>query len=184
MPCAFLMLAVARPVLVFLYGSAWGGSSFMWNGNEVWAVDIAANGLRILSMGIMFISLLSTTNSLLPAVKKSYLTTISVFTGVAALAVTEIVLIRIPAIGIYGAPIASVVCYAVALAMNMHFLRKLGYIKNSYARLFAVPLMCSLICGITSLSAVIITSAIFNADRRFGAFAVMCAGGLVGGRPC
>ncbi len=180
MPCAFLMLAVARPVLVFLYGSAWGGSSFMWNGNEVWAVDIAANGLRILSMGIMFISLLSTTNSLLPAVKKSYLTTISVFTGVAALAVTEIVLIRIPAIGIYGAPIASVVCYAVALAMNMHFLRKLGYIKNSYARLFAVPLMCSLICGITSLSAVIITSAIFNADRRFGAFAVMCAGGLVG----
>jgi stage V sporulation protein B len=174
------MLALARPVLVFLYGSAWGGSSFIWNGRELWAIDVAANGLRILSLGIMFISLLSTTNSLLPAVKKSLLTTVSVFSGVAALAVTEIALIRVPFIGIYGAPVASVVCYAVALFMNMRFLRKLGYIRSSFMKMFAVPLICSLICGIISLATVIIFSSFINADRRFGAFAVMCIGGIAG----
>ncbi|MBO4860144.1 MAG: polysaccharide biosynthesis C-terminal domain-containing protein, partial [Clostridia bacterium] len=180
MPCAFLMFAVARPVLVFLYGSAWGGSSFVWNGTEFWAVDIAANGLRILSLGIIGISLLSTTNSLLPAVKKSHLTTVSMFTGVAALAVTEIVLIRVPSVGIYGAPVASVVCYTVALSLNLFFLKRLGYIERSFTGMFAKPLIAALLCGAAAVGTVYGASLIINAERRLGAFAVMCAGGVVG----
>ena len=180
MPCAFLMFAVARPVLVFLYGSAWGGSSFVWNGTEFWAVDIAANGLRILSLGIIGISLLSTTNSLLPAIKKSHLTTVSVFTGVAALAVTEIVLIRVPSVGIYGAPVASVVCYTVALSLNLFFLKRLGYIERSFTGMFAKPLIAALLCGAAAVGTVYGASLIINAERRLGAFAVMCAGGVVG----
>lgn len=180
MPCAFLMFAVARPVLVFLYGASWGETSFLWNGSEYWAVDIAANGLRILSLGIMFISLLSTTNSLLPAVKKSHLTTISVLTGVTALAAVEILLVRVPAVGIYGAPAASVVCYVTALSMNLYFLKKLGHVASSYFRMFAKPALCALLCGAAAWGAVELTSLAVDTQSRLGSFAALCAGGFAG----
>ena len=180
MPCAFLMFAVARPALVFLYGAEWGGESFIWNGAEYWAIDIASNGLRILSAGIIFISLLSTTNSLLPAVRKSHLTTVSVLTGVAALAATEITLIGVPGVGIYGAPAASVVCYAVALAMNLFFLKKLGYVTRSVAAMFAKPLLCAALCGGASLGAVWLASQAFDISTRLGSLVTVCAGGIAG----
>ena len=180
MPCAFLMFAVARPVLVFLYGASWGETSFLWNGSEYWAVDIAANGLRILSLGIIFISLLSTTNSLLPAVKKSHLTTISVLTGVTALAAVEILLVRVPAVGIYGAPAASVVCYVTALSMNLYFLKKLGHVASSYFRIFAKPTLCAVLCGAAAWGAVELTSLAVDTQSRIGSFAALCAGGFAG----
>ena len=180
MPCAFLMFAVARPVLVFLYGASWGETSFLWNGSEYWAVDIAANGLRILSLGIIFISLLSTTNSLLPAVKKSHLTTISVLTGVTALAAVEILLVRVPAVGIYGAPAASVVCYVTALSMNLYFLKKLGHVASSYFRIFAKPMLCAVLCGAAAWGAVELTSLAVDTQSRLGSFAALCASGLAG----
>lgn len=180
MPCASLMFAVARPVLVLLYGARWGETSFLWNGSEYWAIDIASNGLRILSLGILFISLLSTTNSLLPAVKKSHLTTISVLTGVAALAATEILLVSVRGVGIYGAPVASVVCYVTALSMNLYFLKKLGHVTSSYFRMFAKPALCAVLCGAAAWGAVELMSLAVNPQSRLGSLAVLCAGGFAG----
>ena len=180
LPCAALMCAVARPALVVLYGAGWGKTQFIWNNTRYWSVDVAANGLQILSAGIVLISLLSTANSLLPAVKRPLLTTLSVCTGVAALTVTEIVLIRVPSVGIYGAPIASVVCYAVALAMDLHFLKKLKYVVVSYADMFAKPLLCASLCGLSAIGTVTLVSRLVTENTRVGSFIMTCAGGSVG----
>ena len=180
LPCAALMCAVARPALVVLYGAGWGKTQFIWNNTRYWSVDVAANGLQILSAGIVLISLLSTANSLLPAVKRPLLTTLSVCTGVAALTVTEIVLIRVPSVGIYGAPIASVVCYAVALAMDLHFLKKLKYVVVSYADMFAKPLLCASLGGLSAIGTVTLVSRLVTENTRVGSFIMTCAGGSVG----
>ncbi len=178
LPCAFGLFAVARQALVLLYTSDWG-KNMVWTEATGTPIDVATGGVRILAIGIIFISVLSTTNSILPAVKKSYLPTISVFCGVVVLTAAEIVLVRIKSIGIYGAPIASVLCYIVALSMNLFFLKKYKYLTSSLLSIFAKPFICSLLCGGAAYLVVLLGNAVLG-ESRLAALVILCAAGAVG----
>ena len=179
LPCAFGLFAVARQALVLLYTSDWG-INMAWTEATGTPIDVATGGVRILAIGIIFISVLSTTNSILPAVKKSYLPTISVFCGVIALTAAEITLVRVKSIGIYGAPIASVLCYVVALSMNLFYLKKHGYLKASVFSIFAKPFVCSLLCGLSAYAVVLLGNAVFAVESRLSSLIILCAAGAVG----
>lgn len=178
LPCAFGLFAVARQALVLLYTSDWG-KNMAWTEATGTPIDVATGGVRILAIGIIFISVLSTTNSILPAVKKSYLPTISVFCGVVVLTAAEIVLVRIKSIGIYGAPVASVLCYTVALSMNLFFLKKYKYLQSSIFSIFAKPFLCSLFCGGAAYLVVLLGNAVLG-ESRLSALIILCAAGAVG----
>ncbi len=178
-PCAFGLLAVARQALVLLYTAEWG-SVIEWNGRICTSVDVATDGVRILALGIMFISVLTTTNSILPAVKKSFVPTFSVFCGVVVLVISEIVLVGTKSVGVYGAPIASVLCYIVALSLNLFSLKKFGYLNDSIISLFAKPLLCSALCGASAYAVVFLGNLVFTAETRFSSLVILCAAGIVG----
>lgn len=148
LPCSLCLCVLARPVIALVYGAKWGSPIALSESSSVMPIDIAATALSILSLGIFFISLVSTTNALLQAAGKVYYPMISVGTGVALLLILEVTLIYIKPIGIFGAPISSVACYIVALSMNMRFLRKSQNMALPPKRLFLKPLICSLISAL------------------------------------
>lgn len=183
LPCAFGMLAVSRPAISLIYGVNFGGGDNIiriWNGKPYMPVDIASVSLMILSVGIIFISLLSTTNALLQAVNRQYLPMISIGIGLVFLIGLEVGLVSIPEIGIYGAPIASVVCYIAALAMNMLFLRKYRSFKISVYKLFFKPFVSAAACGASAYGVVKLGQFILNGETRLNSLIILCLAGVTG----
>lgn len=174
MPCAFGLAAVARQAISLIYGPNWGRQIELAGGTYT-PVEIAANALSILSVGIIFISLLSTTNALLQACGTSYLPMVSVVSGVVVLVAVEIVLVGIPAVGIYGAPIATLACYVTALALNMFFLKKYHGVRLSFKWVFLKPLICALMCGVAAY-AVVIAFSVAPDTRLWAGITLACAG--------
>ncbi|MEG1742647.1 MAG: polysaccharide biosynthesis protein [Clostridia bacterium] len=183
LPCAFGLAAVAREAITLIYGAGWGKEIILPSGTFM-PIDIATVSLVILAVGIIFISLLSTTNALLQACGLSYLPMISVCLGVIFLVIIEISLVSIPQIGIYGAPIASVVCYIVALAVNMFFLRKKRGVSVSLIKLFRRPFVCAGLCGISAYGTVKLFNHILGPSQqiqgRMYAGISLAVGALVG----
>ncbi|HAN21122.1 MAG: hypothetical protein A2Y15_02790 [Clostridiales bacterium GWF2_36_10] len=148
LPCSLCLIFLSRPAISLIYGASWGDPITLASGRVVMGIDIAAPALSILAIGIFFISLVSTTNALLQATGKVYYPMYSVGTGVLALIILEVGLLGIKPIGIFGAPISSVVCYIIALYMNLRFLRKTQKIKLPPKRLFLKPFICAAISGV------------------------------------
>ncbi|MFA6730671.1 MAG: polysaccharide biosynthesis protein, partial [Eubacteriales bacterium] len=184
LPGAFGMLAVARPAITLIYGVGFGSAdtlSRVWNGKPYIPVDIASTALMILSVGIIFVSLLSTTNALLQAIGRQRLPMISISIGVAVLFVLEISLVSIPKIGIYGAPIASVACYASALTVNMLFLKRSGSLGKSLSNLFFKPLVCGAACGAGAYGMAALSRVFLGGESRLNSLITLCLAGGAGG---
>ncbi|MDD4125196.1 MAG: polysaccharide biosynthesis protein [Eubacteriales bacterium] len=183
LPCAFGMLAVSRPAIALIYGTNFGSGADivrLWNGKPYMPIDIASNALMILSVGIIFISLLSTTNALLQAVNRQYLPMISIGVGVIFLVGFEIGLVSVPSIGIYGSPVASVICYIAALSLNMLFLKKYRSFKISIRKLFFKPFVCAAACGAAAYGVVCLVRHLLGGETRLNSLIIICAAGAVG----
>ena len=127
LPASLGLAVLARPAIALIFGT--GGVPIETASGTVMPIDVAAPALSLLSLGIFLISLLSTTNALLQACHRAYLPMISVSIGVVFLVIAEVGLVSIPAVGIYGAPLATLICYGVALAFNVRFLAKTQRLK-------------------------------------------------------
>ncbi len=147
LPCAAVLCALARPCIGFIYGTEYKYSITLLDGTIKTPLDIASPALSILGIGVFFISMVSTTNSLLQACGKPMLPVVSVLSGVALLTVCEITLVGNESIGIYGAPISSVVCYATAFTINFMFLRKKQGLNLNVIKLFGKNAISALCCG-------------------------------------
>jgi stage V sporulation protein B len=147
LPCAAVLCALARPCIGFIYGIEYKYSITMLDGTVKTPLDIAAPALSILGIGVFFISMVSTTNSLLQACGKPMLPVVSVLSGVVLLTVCEITLVGNKSVGIYGAPISSVVCYATAFTLNFVFLRKKQGLNLNVIKLFGKNIVSALCCG-------------------------------------
>lgn len=113
--------------------------------------ELAAPKLSILSISIFFICVLSTSNAVLQAHGKQKLPIISLVAGSVAKLILGFVLIGIPQIGIYGAPISTVVCYMIATSFNIYFMAKYADVKPAVFRTFWKP-GCSICCRLRGAS--------------------------------
>lgn len=133
LPCAFGMSAIARYILPTLFNSE---SSLKM-----------APLLSVLAFAVFFMGVLATSNCALQAAGKESLPILSMLAGAAAKLISSYVLCAIPSVGIYGTPISTVLCYAVAMGLNLYFLAKhVGFVpsvKNSFMR----PLLSAAVCG-------------------------------------
>ena len=133
LPCAFGMSAIARYILPALFNSE---SSLTM-----------APLLSVLAFAVFFMGVLATSNCALQAAGKESLPIVSMLAGAATKLVASYVLCGIPAIGIYGTPISTVLCYAVAMSMNLYFVYKhVGFIP-SVRTSFLRPLLSAAACG-------------------------------------
>lgn len=143
-PFALCMAVLAKPCISLIYGSGWGGTVTLLSGQTITLVDLASGCLSILSLGMILISTLSTSNALLQAIGKVTAPMFSVLLAVIPLLGLQLLLISMPSVGIYGAPIATIVCYFAALTLNLGKLKRtLPKLRLTFKLLFFKPLFCS-----------------------------------------
>ena len=161
LPASLGLAVLARPAIALIFGT--GGVPIETASGTVMPIDVAAPALSLLSLGIFLISLLSTTNALLQLGRPL---PISVSIGVVFLVIAEVGLVSIPAVGIYGAPLATLICYGVALAFNVRFLAKTQRLKLEFFYLFAKPACCAAFSAAGAHAVNLLLSALFGNERR------------------
>ena len=80
---------------------------------------LAAPSLAVLAPGIVFTSLATVSGAILQARGRAGVTVVSMLIGAAVKTVAGYVLIGLPGVGIYGAAIGTVLCYAVVATVNL-----------------------------------------------------------------
>ena len=127
-PCAVGMAILAGPILQLIFHST-----------------SAESTLSILGYGIVFVSLVSLTNAILQATNHAIIPVIHMAIGGMVKIVTNYVLVGNPSINITGAPIGTILCYGVILALNLITIKKIIHIRYNFTSLIAKPLISVLV---------------------------------------
>ncbi|MBO5142581.1 MAG: polysaccharide biosynthesis protein [Clostridia bacterium] len=138
LPCSIGMCILAEPILHLLFP------------NEI-AVE-APLLLQISAFTIMFSVLNQTINGALQGIGKIFIPAMSLGIGAITKLVLNLVLIRIPEIGINGAAIGSVCCHLVATCIGFTILRKNIKLETNFIQFILKPLAAT---GIMALMTVL-----------------------------
>ena len=111
-PASIGITLFAEPILSLLFGS------------QQEAVETAAPLLSILGISVFLSCMITATNSVLHAYREVRKPIYSTLLGLVTKGIAAYILIGIPAIGLWGAPISSFFCNAVIVVINMHFVSR------------------------------------------------------------
>lgn len=104
--------------------------------------------LKAAVLNIVFLSLLSTTNSVLLSLNKNYVPLLSVSVGIILKTIFTIILVSNAKIGILGAVISQVICYFVAFSINLYYIIRVNNFKINWLLKGYKPVTISLVMGI------------------------------------
>ena len=151
-PCAVGMSVLSKPILGMLFN----------NPNQVDSVNSAAPLLSILAIGVFFTAMLTITTAILQAHKLQKKPIISMFCGIVVKLVLNLILIRNPSIGIYGAPIGTVACYFTMALINFYFVVKYVGIRFVFVKNFIKPLIATLLGSLVTIGVYYIVNIAFS----------------------
>lgn len=129
LPCALGMAVFSQPILDVVFSE------------ESSAVRIGARLLTVLSVSVFFSGLLTVSNSMLQSCKKQKLPVISLALGAAVKLISGMILVSMPSINIYGAPISTFLCTLTAVTLNFVYLESALKIKVSSLSVFLRPML-------------------------------------------
>lgn len=112
-PAAVVMFFAAGPVIGFLYRALPAGEK-----------AIAVNLLKLSSVNIIFLSLLSTATSILHAMGRIYAPVRNLGFAAALKIVLNLILLSRPEINIFGAAVSTAACYILATVLDLLSLKK------------------------------------------------------------
>lgn len=138
-PCAIGMSVLAKPILHLLFK------------NEQ-SVNQAAPLLSILSLAVFFTAMLTITTSILQAHRLQYKPIISMGCGIMVKIVMNNLLIRNPAVGVYGAPIGTLTAYFVMAFINFCFVINCVGIKPTFIKNFGKPLIAAILSTFVTIT--------------------------------
>ena len=104
LPCSVGFFVLAEPILALLFHSSLSGQN----------LSIAAELLRVMSVGVLFLSLVQSVTGILQGLGKPGVAVVNLAIGAALKLIISFVLIGIPKINIIGAAVGTCACYAVA----------------------------------------------------------------------
>lgn len=116
LPCVAGLCILAQPILHLLYTSLTGVE-----------MQIGANLLRLASVSVVLLSLIQTLTGILQGVGRLYAPVRNLALGAILKLTASLSLIAIPSIGIFGAVIGTVACFA--LAMVLDFIKVLRIVR-------------------------------------------------------
>ena len=112
--------------------------------------DTNAMGPKILvylAIASVFVCVTLVTNAILQAGGNEKLPILSMIVGGAVKIGANLLLVGRPSINILGAPIGTILCYAVICLMNCFFISKTQRFKPRYGRVFLRPLLSAAVMG-------------------------------------
>ncbi len=128
LPCAIGMSVLSREILSLLYSDS-----------DAYLL------LRNLSIAVIFVSIVSVSNSVLQAFGKVYYPVFNMLIGGAVKVIMNYNLI--PVLGIDGAPVATNICYFVIAVLNLICIARLVKVKIKIGDLFIRPGCAALVMG-------------------------------------
>lgn len=117
--------------------------SLLFRGQEA-AVEMSAPMLSVLAVSVFFSCVITTTNAILQAYGRVRAPIISMLAGSALKLAAAYVLIGIPKINIYGAPISTFACDALIVGINFYLIAGHTDILESLKTALVLPLLASL----------------------------------------
>jgi len=132
MPSALGMAILARPILHLLYPAL---------NNEQLVIN--AQILQILSIAIIFLTLVQTSSGILQGVGKVGIPVINLFWGALLKIITNFILVGIPLLNIKGAAFATIACYMLAAILDLTAVARYTRIKFEIVPFFIKPALAS-----------------------------------------
>lgn len=114
-----LTLISAIPLAVLIYFFAPVIVNVLFNSLPAWQKDVSIRLIKILSINVVFVSVLQSTNAILIGKGKAYYPLISMSVGVIANTTINLVLLNNQSLNIYACGIASITCYFLAVLINL-----------------------------------------------------------------
>lgn len=114
-----LTLVLAIPLALMVYFFAPTIVNILFSGLSVFQKGISVKLIKILSVNVIFVSLLQSTNAILIGNGKAYYPLISMMTGVIINTVLNFTLLYNQSLNIYACGIASITCYFTAFLINL-----------------------------------------------------------------
>lgn len=133
LPCFIGLFMLAKPVMRLLYST--------YSAQDM---NTMSNLLRIMSVAILFLSVVQTTTGILQGLGRVIVPVLSLAIGAVFKVIINYILIGIPAINIYGAPIGTIVCYAVAAGLNTFMICYITRTRFSFADTIGKPAIAAL----------------------------------------
>lgn len=135
LPCAFGIAVLAYPMLALVFSS------------ETLMISIASRLLVLLSPSVFFSGMLTVTNSMLQSCSRQKVPITSLAIGGTLKLICEVLFVSESKIGIYGAPISTLVCSLTVVTINICSIAKLGGYSISPIRQFVPTMIASALCG-------------------------------------
>ena len=165
--CAFGLSGVANRALLLFFPGAKNAAS----------VEAATPLLEILCFALICVGISNITASILQAVGKSHLPVISVTVGACIKTLMTWILVSVPEINIYGAPIATNIAYPVMVIMNFVFIKKYIGGKPNVIAVFLKPLLAGAACFV-SIKLFTVVFELFLPQRIALFPSIVCAGAI------
>jgi stage V sporulation protein B len=165
MPCAFGIASMSRPIL-----------SLIFTDRE--AVASTAPLLSVLAFAVVFVGMVAVTNSMLQSQRQERRTIISTGCGIAVKFAASYILTGIPAIGRFGTPIATFLCYFTITGINFYFLIKYTGVVPPIRRTFLKPFAASSVMSICTILAYTLLNNLLNGSRIATVLAIIIAAGI------
>ncbi len=134
-PCAVGLGLMAKPILQILYY------------NQLADANAAAPLLQEFSIAVICVAFVSITGSILQSMGKVSIPVRNTFIGGAIKLIANYILVGIPAIGIHGAPIGTILCQGSIAVLNLVAIRRCG-IRFSLRRCFLLTGLSAAVMGI------------------------------------
>ena len=128
LPCTIGMSLLATPIIHLLYAA-------------YTPAEVALSGeiLSLSALTIFFFSQVQATTGILQGAGLQKIPMYSLALGVGFKIVLNYILIAIPSLNIYGAPIASLTCYGVSLAVNLVFIMRRTGLRVHWGQVLVRP---------------------------------------------
>ncbi len=134
LPCTIGLCIFSNEIISLLFPNAISGAEL----------------LAISSITIIFVVITQTLNGALQGLGKVFVPMLAAGVGLIAKLILNIVLIRIPSIGVNGAAIASIINNVIVCVIEFIFLNKFINLKLNFVKYIFKPLMVTCIMGVLS----------------------------------
>ena len=139
--------------------------------------EICGPSLRILGIGVIFLSVSSVLFAALQAVGRSDVPVKIMLWGVAVKLMGNILLVSVPELNVAGAAASTVLCYGVIMIAAIAYAEKYtGLKKTSVFSLLGKIVFCGILCGGTAL---IVNNLLTNVDDSSISVAVSVISGAI-----
>lgn len=163
-PCAAGMSLLATPIIHLIYPSL-----------SPHELAIAGRILAISAWTIILFTHVQATTGILQGAGMHQIPMFSLIVGVLCKIALNYFLIATPTINIYGAPVSSLVCYAVSVLINMVWIVRKSGMRVAWGDVVLRPVLATL--GMSA--AVLLLTQLFNMQRRFSVLLIVMIAILV-----